>query len=498
MESETSLSSFPVEREAKRESNGSPRPSSSRDSPVTERGMQQPSYLRFVRSCLPKERALRRPALSSSSSFSRSPSSSSSSSSSYRQSSSCSSSLDSSSASAAHPAGFPRASRGSAPLSRTVWTPDGGLRGGTGRQRLRASGRGQSSASSEEREREGRARYKDEERRKVPRRRRCRSRNEKGERGDDLMGDASPDSDAGGASREQSDGRDGRRFRRRENPSEERRRGRRESRGGRPDSRESRRGQARSSKSISQSAGRVCAAEIDSSEEEKPTDPWRRSRSRRATEQKACLTSEDEGARRPPSSTESPRSHSPHKMPRGRMRSVESSPDSLSPAPHSEAHASAESEERGASSKRTERSPSLPPPAPRNPLFAAYDREGYQELKRRRREASDTGSSRRHHAGREADREQWRHDRFHERSPSPHRVRPPTVWDTRKGQWRSLAGGVYVPPSMEEVAELKEELSRYRPSPRSYGRSRSKDERRRRTSDDSSLSPVRRGSPVYE
>ncbi|RQX75441.1 hypothetical protein TGCAST_272190 [Toxoplasma gondii CAST] len=494
MEFEASLSSFPVERGANRENDGSPRPSSSSDSPVKERGMQRPSYLRFVRSCLPKERAIRPPALSPSS-FSRSSSSSSSSS---RHSSSCSSSFDSSYASAAHPAGFPRVRRDSAPLSQPVWTPDGGLRGGTGRLRLRASGRGNSSASIEEGEEDRRSRFKDEERRKAPRRRRCLSGSAKGERGDDLIGDASSDSDVGGASRQQADLREGRRFRRRENPSEERRLGRHESRGGRPDSHESRRGRARRSRSTSQSAGRVYSVDSDSSEEEKQTDPWRRSRGRRATEKKALPASGDKATVLSPSSTGRPRSHSPHKRSRGRMRSVESSPDSLSPAPHSEADASSESEERGASSKRRERSPSLPPPAPRNPLFAAYDRESYQKLKRRRREASDTRRGRRHHAGKEAHREQWRHDRFHERSPSPQRVRPPTVWNTRKGQWRSLAGGVYVPPSMEEVEELKEELSRYRPSPRGYDRSPSKPERRRRTSDDSSLSPVRRGSPVYE
>ncbi|PFH37349.1 hypothetical protein BESB_038070 [Besnoitia besnoiti] len=141
----------------------------------------------------------------------------------------------------------------------------------------------------------------------------------------------------------------------------------------------------------------------------------------------------------------------------------------------------------------------LPPRAPRNPLFAAYDRESYRELRRRQ----ESCSSRRVAEGTRGELDLWCHDRFHARSPSPKRLRPPSVWDTRRGQWRSLAGGVYVPPRPEEIAELEKELARYKPSPREWraedrGAYGARKDRKNGDRRDASRSPVRRGSPVYE
>ncbi|CAE7646321.1 unnamed protein product [Symbiodinium pilosum] len=50
------------------------------------------------------------------------------------------------------------------------------------------------------------------------------------------------------------------------------------------------------------------------------------------------------------------------------------------------------------------------------------------------------------------DEPEWDHLAYLRRSPSPCRLRTNgTMWPTRKGAWRSRAGGVYLPPEMAET-----------------------------------------------
>lgn len=47
------------------------------------------------------------------------------------------------------------------------------------------------------------------------------------------------------------------------------------------------------------------------------------------------------------------------------------------------------------------------------------------------------------------DEPDWDHLAYLRRSPSPCRLRTTgTMWPTRKGGWRSRAGGVYLPPEL--------------------------------------------------
>nr|CEL67716.1 TPA: hypothetical protein BN1204_035080 [Neospora caninum Liverpool] len=455
---------------------------------------RQPSYLRFVRAYLPKGNSSRRsdPASSSSSSSRSSSTSSSRSSSSSSSRSSVSSACSALFASVLSSSSHVR--RGCAPLSRSVSPHEG------------AHWRGRSSARSAKDERqeepERGARQDDcEEERARRSRTSCKHPRAEKTREDALSRGMSPHPDAGTDQRRRAENAKAR------TPSRERERQKArhrqlERRAGSVAScerRKSFRERASSSESSTPSADSVYTVERDTSEAERSQ---RRSKEpRRAIGQARRSTGRREGnvsSRKQKACTSTP-----EERPHNRMQRVGSS--SSEGRHDSEDERSSDGSDAGERAKRVrrdcERSPNLPPRAPRNPLFAAYDRASYQELKRRRREASGASSSRRQ-ADNDVDREQWRHDRFHERSPSPERVRPPTVWDTRKGQWRSRAGGVYVPPPKEEVEELEEALARYRPSPRGNERSkdcsRSKDDRHRRESRDSSPSPVRRGSPVYE
>ncbi|CDI84398.1 hypothetical protein, conserved [Eimeria praecox] len=95
----------------------------------------------------------------------------------------------------------------------------------------------------------------------------------------------------------------------------------------------------------------------------------------------------------------------------------------------------------------------------------------------------------------------WTHDRFALRSPSPQRQRPQgEMWDTRLGQWKSRAGGIYIPPTPEEVQAAEEMQRTLRVQHRQL---------RSTSAVSGGLSPQRkrspslqvrreRGSPVYE
>ncbi|CAK0878062.1 unnamed protein product [Prorocentrum cordatum] len=89
---------------------------------------------------------------------------------------------------------------------------------------------------------------------------------------------------------------------------------------------------------------------------------------------------------------------------------------------------------------------SLPPPGdrvprdPRNPLLEAQDLNAYREYLRAA-DGPDGGA-------RGSGESRWNHEGFLNRSPSPCRDRTEGAWaSTRRGAWRSRAGGVYMPPS---------------------------------------------------
>lgn len=106
--------------------------------------------------------------------------------------------------------------------------------------------------------------------------------------------------------------------------------------------------------------------------------------------------------------------------------------------------------------------------------------------------------------------ERWTHDAFEMRSESPNRERTHGVmWDTRRGAWRSRAGGVYLPPSPTPSEELENPSNTNRsnePSgPSRYKYPRNTQSRRyhfndplRERSRSPSYIPRERGSPVYE
>lgn len=105
--------------------------------------------------------------------------------------------------------------------------------------------------------------------------------------------------------------------------------------------------------------------------------------------------------------------------------------------------------------------PQLPQAAPRdpvNPLDQAYNLKAYKELllqKQRDPSTSSTSSSscsssakkKKKKKKNKKSKEKWDHEPFLERSLSPCRERTDgAMWNTRKGAWRSRAGGVYLPP----------------------------------------------------
>ena len=148
----------------------------------------------------------------------------------------------------------------------------------------------------------------------------------------------------------------------------------------------------------------------------------------------------------------------------------------------------------------------------------AYDRGAYVRREHRNK-IRDDGIS-------------WDHEKFFTRSESPRRARTEgTMANTRKGAWKSRAGGVYLPPDPVEEPQSGEEddaeaPARYlhpedfrKPSPprrRSPSarsrrdspvyeldrppreRSRSRSLRRRSRPRSRSRSPPSRGSPVYD
>ncbi|CAE7541247.1 unnamed protein product [Symbiodinium natans] len=86
------------------------------------------------------------------------------------------------------------------------------------------------------------------------------------------------------------------------------------------------------------------------------------------------------------------------------------------------------------------------PHDPLNPLNAAYDMRAYEMLRKLRLDEEHQMSQV------AADEPEWDHLGYLRRSPSPCRLRTNgTMWPTRKGAWRSRAGGVYLPPEMAEV-----------------------------------------------
>eukprot|EP00914_Ancora_sagittata_P002762 GHVO01005895.1.p1 GENE.GHVO01005895.1~~GHVO01005895.1.p1 ORF type:complete len:281 (+),score=33.79 GHVO01005895.1:31-843(+) len=120
------------------------------------------------------------------------------------------------------------------------------------------------------------------------------------------------------------------------------------------------------------------------------------------------------------------------------------------------------------------------PRDPTNPLDAAYDRKAYRERKLHKR--SRKGHSR--------DSRKWDHDLFERRSVSPNRDRNVgDMWDTRTGEWKSRAGGVYLPPTEPRPTNIDAASYRYW-DPKSRGRKAERDSDEER--------PRRRASPVYE
>ncbi|KAL8271632.1 hypothetical protein Esti_004437 [Eimeria stiedai] len=169
------------------------------------------------------------------------------------------------------------------------------------------------------------------------------------------------------------------------------------------------------------------------------------------------------------------RSRNSGRLGKGRGRRSESSrrESSVERGRGSRSHRNQRDSERNSAS--TSRQPTLgesPPRQRANPLFAAHDIRAYARETARPRPRSRSPRS-------------WTHDRFVVRSPSPRRRRPDgPMWDTRLGQWKSRAGGVYIPPTPEEVQALREQKQQ-KASP-SRQRSPSLPQRRER------------GSPVYD
>ncbi|CAJ1386373.1 unnamed protein product [Effrenium voratum] len=98
----------------------------------------------------------------------------------------------------------------------------------------------------------------------------------------------------------------------------------------------------------------------------------------------------------------------------------------------------------GADAEGTEST--LPMPNdPMNPLNAAYDMRAYELLRKLRLDEE-------HQISQIAlDEPEWDHLGYLRRSPSPCRLRTKgAMWPTRKGAWRSRAGGVYLPPENAE------------------------------------------------
>ncbi|CDJ56155.1 hypothetical protein, conserved [Eimeria maxima] len=74
------------------------------------------------------------------------------------------------------------------------------------------------------------------------------------------------------------------------------------------------------------------------------------------------------------------------------------------------------------------------------------------------------------------------------------------MWDTRLGQWKSRAGGVYIPPTPEEL-QAAEGLQRALRGQHQQGRStsaKSRDLSPKRQRSPSPRMRRERGSPVYE
>ncbi|KAH0483362.1 MAG: uncharacterized protein KVP18_004086 [Porospora cf. gigantea A] len=119
---------------------------------------------------------------------------------------------------------------------------------------------------------------------------------------------------------------------------------------------------------------------------------------------------------------------------------------------------------------------SAAPKDPYNPLVEAFDRRAYRDRK------YEQNSRRNEHGGERPERaSRWRHDRFEDHR-EVRRVQSdePPLHDTRRGAWRSRAGGVYLPPHEEEGPRSHTEEPGY-----CRRRSRSRDR------------PLRRPSPSY-
>ncbi|KAH0475371.1 MAG: hypothetical protein KVP17_000731 [Porospora cf. gigantea B] len=133
---------------------------------------------------------------------------------------------------------------------------------------------------------------------------------------------------------------------------------------------------------------------------------------------------------------------------------------------------------------------STAPKDPYNPLVEAFDRRAYQD----RKYEQNSRRSEHSHVGERPERaSRWRHDRFDDHR-EVRRVRSdePPLHDTRRGAWRSRAGGVYLPPPHED------ERPRSRDPQRDSGIERLGEEpgyRRRRSR--SRDRPQRRASPSY-
>lgn len=178
-----------------------------------------------------------------------------------------------------------------------------------------------------------------------------------------------------------------------------------------------------------------------------------------------------------------------------------------------------------ASSQTHSSTSSTIPKDPHNPLHEAHAVQSYYS-KHRRRMISAKQHPRRRSRNSNRDRrcpsdssveediscltkrrkiERWEHDVFENRSESPIRERTEgAMWDTRRGSWRSRAGGVYLPESPVENSEANESVTTGHQKPSRY-----KYPLRHQTNSSSfsrgikkHFSPLRipqsRGSPVYE
>lgn len=101
--------------------------------------------------------------------------------------------------------------------------------------------------------------------------------------------------------------------------------------------------------------------------------------------------------------------------------------------------------------KSTIKDDSEVPRVPPNPLNAAYHEQSYR-LSQRQRRSGCTGDREQSMISGQAVEEKeeiWDHDKFRERSLSPERPAPSDTWDSRKGNWKARAGGVYIPPERD-------------------------------------------------